>query len=102
DTIGDQSPAARRRLGTWLDYSAANDLVIVEQRGYTLRGDMLELRYPAMPLDRPSTIEDDVAVMRGLAHGAATANPGRDLAGYTIAECADDVDAVRRALGYSK
>ncbi|MCH7861699.1 alpha/beta fold hydrolase [Sphingomonas sp. VL_57B] len=102
DTIGDPSPAARRRLGSWLDYSATNDLVIVEQRGYTLRGDMLELRYPAMPLDRPATIEDDVAVMRRLANEAAAANPGRDLSGYTIAECADDVDAVRRALGYPK
>ena len=102
DTIGDPSPAARRRLGSWLDYSATNDLVIVEQRGYTLRGDMLELHYPAMPLDRPATVEDDVAVMRRLANEAAAANPGRDLSGYTIAECADDVDAVRRALGYPK
>ena len=102
DTIGDASPAAKRRLRTWLDYSATNDLVIVEQRGYTLRGDMLELRYPAAALDRPSRIEDDIAVTAALAKGAAAANPGHDLAGYTIAECADDVDAVRRALGYDR
>jgi pimeloyl-ACP methyl ester carboxylesterase len=102
DTIGDASPAAKRRLRMWLDYAATNDLVIVEQRGYTLRGDMLALRYPAMPLDRPATIEADTAVTLQLARQAAADNPGHDLAGYTIAECADDVDAVRRALGYPR
>ncbi|MGK6319248.1 alpha/beta fold hydrolase [Sphingomonas sp. DT-204] len=102
DTIGDQSPAARRRLRYWLDYSAGADLVIVEQRGYTLRGEMLELAYPAQPLDRPETVEANIAIVRDVARKAVAANPGRDLAGYTIAECADDVDAVRRALGYER
>jgi pimeloyl-ACP methyl ester carboxylesterase len=102
DTLSDEGAAAKRRLRSWLDYSATNDLVIVEQRGYTVPGEMLELRYPAAALDRPSRIEDDVAVMTGLARGAAAANPGHDLAGYTIAECADDVDAVRRALSYDR
>jgi len=102
DTLGDSSPLAKRRLRMWLDHAETNDLVIVEQRGYTLRGDMLELRYPAAPLDRPSRIEDDIAVTRKLAEGAAAANPGHDLTGYTIAECADDVDSVRRALGYPR
>lgn len=102
DTIGDPSPLAKRRLRMWLDHAETNDLVIVEQRGYTLRGDMLELRYPAAPLDRPTRIEDDIAVTRKLAEGVVAANPGRDLAGYTIAECADDVDSVRRALGYDR
>lgn len=102
DTLGDPSPRAKRRLRMWLDHAETNDLVIVEQRGYTLRGDMLELRYPAAPLDRPGRIEDEIAVTRKLAEGAVAANPGHDLAGYTIAECADDVDAVRRALGYDR
>jgi pimeloyl-ACP methyl ester carboxylesterase len=102
DTLGDPSPLAKRRLRMWLDHAATNDLVIVEQRGYTLRGDMLELRYPAAPLDQPSRIEDDIAVTRKLAQGAVAANPGHDLSGYTIAECADDVDSVRRALGYER
>lgn len=102
DTLTDQSPAAKRRLRSWLDYSVTNDLVIVEQRGYTVPGEMLELRYPAAPLDQPSRIEDDIEVTARLARGAAAANPGRDLAGYTIAECADDVDAVRRAFGYDR
>lgn len=102
DTIGDKSTSARRRLRYWLDYSAGADLVIVEQRGFTVRGDMLKLRYPAMPLDRPTTVAANVAVTMALAKAASARNPGHDLAGYTIAECADDVDAVRQALGYPR
>lgn len=102
DTIGDKSAAARRRLRYWLDYSAGADLVIVEQRGFTIGGDMLKIRYPAMPLDRPTTVADNVAVVKALAKTSGAGNPGHDLAGYTLAECADDVDAVRRALGYSR
>lgn len=102
DTIGDKSESARRRLRYWLDYSAGADLVIVEQRGFTLRGDMLKLRYPAMPLDRPTTVADNVAVTVAEAKAASVQNPTHDLTGYTIAECADDVDAVRRALGYPR
>jgi len=102
DTIGDTGPAARRRWRYWLDYAAGADLVIVEQRGFTMRGDMLQFHYPALPLDKPDTVEANIAITRALAERAAAANPGHDLAGYTIAECADDVDAVRRALGYDR
>lgn len=102
DTLDDPSPAAKQRLRIWLNYAAAADLVIVEQRGYTLKGEMLELANPAPPLDRPYTVEDDVAITLAQAKAAAAEHPGKDLAGYTIAECADDVDAVRRLLGYSK
>ncbi|WP_213981150.1 alpha/beta fold hydrolase [Sphingomonas sp. dw_22] len=102
DTLEDQGPAAKRRLRMWLDDSESADLVIVEQRGYTLRGDMLELKNPAMPLDRPARVEDDVALTMAQARAAAGEHPGIDLAGYTIAECADDVDAARRLLGYDR
>ena len=102
DTIGDKSAAARRRLRYWLDYSAGADLVIVEQRGFTLRGDMLRIRYPAMPLDRPTTVADNVDAIMAMAKAASAQNPAHDLTGYTIAECADDVDAVRQALGYPR
>jgi pimeloyl-ACP methyl ester carboxylesterase len=102
DTLGDSSPAARRRLRMWLDYAEGADLVIVEQRGYSTKGEMLELANPAVPLDRPWTVEEEVAITRGQARAVAAEHPGKDLAGYTIAECADDVDAVRRLLGYSK
>ncbi|WP_404334321.1 alpha/beta hydrolase [Sphingomonas sp. MMS12-HWE2-04] len=102
DTIGDKGPAARRRLRYWLDYAAGADLVIIEQRGFTLRGEMLQLHYPALPLDQPDTIDANIAVTQRLARAAAAEHPQRDLAGYTIAECADDVDAVRRLLGYDK
>lgn len=102
DTLDDQGAAAKRRLRMWLDYSEFADLVIVEQRGYTLRGDMFELKNPAMPLDRPARVEDDVALTLAQAHTAAAEHPGVDLTGYTIAECADDVDSARRLLGYDR
>ncbi|MDV3458635.1 alpha/beta fold hydrolase [Sphingomonas sp. HF-S4] len=102
ETLDDPSPAAKRRLRMWLDYAAANDLVIVEQRGYSLRGDMLELANPAMPLDKPFTVETDLAITLAQAKAVAGEHPGKDLSGYTIAECADDVDSVRRLLGYPK
>jgi len=102
DTMGDKGEAARRRPRYWMDYSAGADLVIVEQRGDTLRGDVLAQRYPTMPLDRPTAVADNVAVTMGLAKSAVASNPMHDLAGYTIAECADDVDAVRRPPGYPK
>jgi pimeloyl-ACP methyl ester carboxylesterase len=102
DTIDDPSPAAKRRLRLWLDYAATNDLVIVEQRGYSLKGDMLELANPAMPLDKPATVEADLATTIAQAWAVAADHPGKDLSGYTIAECADDVDAVRRLLGYPR
>jgi pimeloyl-ACP methyl ester carboxylesterase len=63
---------------------------------------MLEIDTPALPLDRPETIEADTAAAVALARSAIAAFPGKDLAGYSVIECADDVDAVRRALGYER
>ncbi|TWI67473.1 TAP-like protein [Pseudoduganella lurida] len=94
--------AARGRLKSWLTYGAVADLVIVEQRGYTLRGERLEVAAPALPLDRPRTAGADAAAAIALARLAVAAHPGKDLAGYTIRACADDVDDVRRALGYER
>jgi pimeloyl-ACP methyl ester carboxylesterase len=90
------------KLRLWLSLAEVGDLVVLEQRGYTVRGDMLLGKRPALPLDRPATVAADVAAMRALAAAAVAANPDKDLSGYDIAEYAADVDALRRALGYDK
>lgn len=102
DAFDGSSEAARNRLRSWLTYGAVGDLVVVEQRGNTLRGEMLRQPGRAVPLDRPFTDVQRREAAVQLARDAVAANPDKDLAGYTIRDCADDVDAVRRALGYGK
>lgn len=59
DAFDGKSDAAHARLASWLTYGATADLVIVEQRGYTLRGERLETTRPALPLDQPRTAGAD-------------------------------------------
>ena len=100
DIVLDHDDAARRRVKAWQAYAEVADLVVIEQRGYSLRGEMLELDMPALPLDRPTSVAQDVAFTRDLAHRAASAFPEADLSGYSIGQIADDVDDLRKTLGY--
>ncbi|HJR72421.1 MAG TPA: alpha/beta fold hydrolase [Luteimonas sp.] len=90
------------KLRTWLALAAVGDLVVVEQRGYTLRGEKLTIASEAWPLDKPASVRGAAAEMRARAKNAIAANPDKDLSGYDIGEFAADVDDVRRALGYDK
>lgn len=98
----DTDAVARGRLRSWLTFGAAGDLVVIEQRGYTKRGEMLEEPADASPLDKPASVRADAAAMRDLARRAIAHNPGKDLSGYTIEAFAADVDDLRRALGYER
>jgi pimeloyl-ACP methyl ester carboxylesterase len=98
----DKDKASAGRLRSWLTYRTVGDLVVVEQRGYTRRGEMLEAKHAAMPLGQPASVRADVQAMRALAKASVLANPGKDLSGYDIAEFAADVDDLRSALGYRK
>lgn len=98
----DQDEASQGRLRHWLTFGAIGDLIIVEQRGYTLRGEMLEETRESQPLEQPASVHADVEGMRALARKAIAANPGRDLSGYDIGQFAADVDALRRALNYDR
>ncbi|WP_050435811.1 alpha/beta hydrolase [Chondromyces crocatus] len=95
-----EDAASRGRLKSWLTFIANSDLVVIEQRGYTRRGEMLEGTTDAWPLDRPASVQAEAEAMRAQARAAVAAHPDKDLAGYTIAACAADVDDLRRALGY--
>lgn len=102
DSFDGATEAARARLRTWASFGTTADLVVVEQRGNTLRGEQLVTTRPAQPLDRPRTARADLDAAIGLARRAIADHPGKDLAGYTVRACAEDVDAVRRALGYER
>ncbi|WP_242112877.1 alpha/beta fold hydrolase [Luteimonas aquatica] len=90
------------RLRTWLSLSQAGDLVVLEQRGYTVRGEKLIGTGTAAPLREPGSVAAAAAAMRDLARAAVAQNPGKDLSGYDIGEFAADVDSLRRALGYDR
>jgi len=94
--------AQQNRLRAWLTFQPVGDLVVVEQRGYTRRGEMLEEMSDALPLDQPATVRADTLAMQALARRAVANHPKADLSGYTVAAYAADVDDVRRALGYDK
>jgi len=100
--LTDTDDAARSRLRAWLNFRAVGDLVVVEQRGYTQRGERLEEMSDALPLDQPGSVRADTLAMKALAGRAVAHHPQADLSGYTVAAFADDVDDVRRALGYDK
>lgn len=95
-------PASKRLLAELLRYTAAGDIVIVDQRGWSARGDALELAAADKPLGEPRNSEAETADMIALAHRAVDAYPGKDLGGYTIVQCAEDVNDLRVALHYPK
>jgi pimeloyl-ACP methyl ester carboxylesterase len=98
----DKDDTAQSRLRHWLGFGAVGDLVVVEQRGYTRRGEMLVETADASPLDKPASVRADALAMQALARRAVARNPDKDLSGYTIDAYAADVDDLRRALGYDK
>ncbi|AFE07188.1 hypothetical protein COCOR_06874 [Corallococcus coralloides DSM 2259] len=99
---GDAATRTQGRLQHWLSFGAVGDLVVIEQRGYTRRGEMLEVLSEALPLEQPGSVRMETLAMRALARKAIAENPEKDLSGYDITEFAADVDDLRRALGYKK
>jgi len=102
NSFTDTSEAARSRLRSWLAFGAVGDLVVIEQRGYTIRGEMLMATGDAAPLDKPASVQADARAMKALARRAIAKFPDKDLSGYTIDAFAADVDDLRRSLGYDK
>ena len=95
-----------RRLKDIARYSSISDVIFVDQRGYSERGDILKFKYriPEQPLDRPASLSDFTKTFADVARAAVAefAGKGIDLRGYTVKECADDVNDLRRALSYEK
>lgn len=82
------------------------DVVFVDQRGFSERGDVLRatFRPPARRPDQPRTLEDRVSAFKEFARETVAEFAERevDLRGYTVKECAHDVAELRNALGYDK
>lgn len=96
--------AERMKQCELLAYRAVGDIVLLDQRGYSTRGEVLEFtaRAPGQPLDRPACLAERSAAFVEAARAAVAANQDKDLSGYNVLECADDVDDLRRALGYGQ
>jgi pimeloyl-ACP methyl ester carboxylesterase len=94
------------RVKDLLRFRAAGDVVLVDQRGYSEHGDVLMYRHrsPEEPLDQPASLERSTKAFAEMARAAVKEFEEKkiDLRGYTVKECADDVDDLRRALGYDK
>ncbi|MFY9556646.1 MAG: alpha/beta hydrolase [Blastocatellia bacterium] len=99
-----------RQLARWIKhinlYRRVGDVVFVDQRGNSERGEILKLKYrtPEQPLDQPGSLaRATAAFVEGARAGVAEhEKKGIDLRGYTVKECADDVNDLRRALGYER
>jgi pimeloyl-ACP methyl ester carboxylesterase len=82
------------------------DVVLVDQRGFSPRGDVLRyaFRTPEEPLDQPGSLARRTAAFGDMAKAAVTefAKKGIDLRGYTVIECADDVRDLAKALKYPR
>lgn len=94
-----------KRLSRFRRWTQDRDVILLDQRG--VNHSRPNLTHPFgidLPLDEPGTREDFIAAHRDSAAQAIdfwTAR-GVDPTGYTTAESADDVDDLRRALGYDR
>ena len=88
-------------------YRRISDIIYFDQRGYShAAGEVLihSFQTPDYPLDQPGTLERDTQEFVDMTRAALAelARKGVDPRGYTAHECAADVDALRKALGYDK
>ena len=93
-------------LPHFLRYRTAGDVVVVDQRGFSPRGDVLTYGYrtPDEPLDQPASLARSTTAYTQAARDAVAdfAKKPIDLRGYTVKECAEDVNDLRKALKYEK
>jgi pimeloyl-ACP methyl ester carboxylesterase len=86
-------------------FRSVGDVVLVDQRGHSQRGELLKFnRRTQQPLDQPASLARHTADFVEAARVATAdfAKKGVDLRGYTVKECADDVNDLRKALGYER
>jgi pimeloyl-ACP methyl ester carboxylesterase len=107
--VGELRPGSSRLANLLRDtarFRRVADVVLVDQRGYSPRGDMLTFahRTPELPLNEPGSLARSTSAFRDFAKSAVTAyaKKGIDLRGYTVLECADDVRDLAKALGYKQ
>ena len=107
--LSDLKPGSARRPAIIKDmqkFRAIGDVILVDQRGFSERGDVLKYRYltPQEPIDQPASLERSTAAFADMARAAVAefSKKGIDLRGYTVKELADDVNDLGKALGYDR
>jgi pimeloyl-ACP methyl ester carboxylesterase len=94
----------RETLHPWfMALRQVGDVIALDQRGTALSNPRLDgLEAWDLPLDRPDSREEVLRVGREKSHVCANfwRQQGIDLAGYTTEESADDIEDLRKALGY--
>jgi pimeloyl-ACP methyl ester carboxylesterase len=87
-------------------YRQIGDMIYFDQRGYSQLGEVLTYSYQTKnyPLDRPGAMTRETAEFVEVAKAAVAHFKAKniDLSGYTIKECAADVNDLRKALGYDR
>ena len=96
----------QQAYGLIAEYNRFSDVVVVDQRGFSERGDVLTapFRRPSPPADQPLTSELRAKAFKAFAEDTVAQFKKKeiDLAGYTVKECAHDVADIAKALGYKK
>ena len=80
------------------------DVILVDQRGYSRRGEVLTGYFKGQEPKPDQTLDDRVAEYKHIARSISKyyATTKTDLRGYTVLECVEDVNELRKALGYEK
>lgn len=107
DRIQAGDPKRRNRsFNSYARFRHLTDVVLVDQRGFTARGDVIEVQEPFLirPVGRPTTVSDQVVHAERFARAIVEQYQDSevDLRGYTIVECAHDVHDLCAALGYDQ
>jgi pimeloyl-ACP methyl ester carboxylesterase len=100
DAFRAKEPGPRRRLAAWQQLAEAADVVVLDQRGFSI--DMLKSPVVPAPLDQPTTTATETARWRAYAAAIAKDNPEADLRGYQLTEMVADLDELRAKLGAPK
>lgn len=103
--LTDRKPGRNHgRIGRADFFTRAGDVVFVDQRGSSPRGEILQFRHqtPGFPAGEPGSMARSTAAFVEITKAAVADSQakGVDLRGYTVLECADDVNDLRKALGY--
>ena len=94
---------AARQRGDVLRFRRAGDVVVMDQRGASDPSERLGFNPnpDGQPLDRPASLDDELKATPSVVRRALARYPDHDLAGYTVIQCAEDLNDLRRALGYA-
>lgn len=95
---------AQRQRDDVLRFRRAGDVVVMDQRGASGPSERLGFNYnpDGQPLARPAALEDELRSAPSVIRRALVRYPDHDLSGYTVLQCVEDLNDLRKALGYAR